>query len=178
MCSKLLLRKQDTYQMKWLQNLHRFSTSVETKTEKCLSVRPSVCNLWVRWVSIIGLSWYYTGYFMGWFCMSGWKIFLDIPIWPPLGPIFLYFWGILAHTLGFATGVILIVYVLVYVFLRSFKHSPGGIFSLFQNIQFWALWRGFKNRGLKPLNMHFFNRVMLYRHIIYHLKGIVNKNKK
>ena len=81
------------------------------------------------------------------------KTFWPPPTWPLLGPIFLYFWGILAHTLGFATGVILIVYVLVYVFLRSFKHFPGGIFSLIQNIQFWA-------------------------GIIYHLKCIVNGNEK
>ena len=87
---------------------------------------------------------------------------------PLLDPILLYFRGILAHTSGFAKGVILIVYVLVYQFLRSFRHCPGGIFSLFQNIQFWALGGVLKIGGLKPLNMHFFNRGMLFRHVIYH----------
>ena len=80
-------------------------------------------------------------------CLGEKKISIP-PLAPPLGPIFHYFRGILAHTSGFAKGVILIVYVLVYVFLRSFRHCPGGIFSLFQNIQFWALGRGFKNRGV------------------------------
>ena len=143
-----------------------------------MSVRPSVRNLQVKWVSIIGLSSNYTRCFIGWFCMSGWNKFFDPPFWPPLGPIFLCFRGIFAHTSGFTGGVILLVYASVYVFLGSLRHSPGGIFSLFQNIRFWALGRGLKIGGLKPFKYAFFNTGMLYRHVVYHMKCIVKGNQK
>ena len=122
------------------------------------SVLPSVRNL--EFPSLVCLQITHDASWGDSVCLDE-KNKFDPPSGPLLGPIFLYFRGIFAHTLGFTGGVILLVYASVFVFLTSFRHSPGGIFSLFHNIQFWALWRGFKNRGSKTFRYAFFHIGML-----------------
>ena len=138
------------------------------------SFRPSVRNLQVRWVSIIGLSSYYTGCFMGWFCMSGWKKNSIPPLAPPWAPFFTIlgvFWPILRVSLKEWFWLCMFWFMCFWEVLGIVQ----GVFSHFFKIFNFGPWGGvLKIGGLKPLNMHFFNRGMLYRHVIYRKTGLLS----
>ena len=107
----------------------------------------------------------------------GEKKFSIPPLAPPWAPFFTIlgvFWPILRVSLKEWFWLCMFWFI-------SFWEVLGiaqGVFSHFFKIFNFGPWGGvLKIGGLKPLNMHFFNRGMLFRHVIYHLKCIVNGNQ-